>query len=148
MIHFSKFVLVGAGIVAWLTSCTGLAQISTQSYSDDYYQSLAKYHVPLSPTMYLWDRYYRQNPAVTPYLGLTLPRPLGATDYQAYVQPELQQRQQQEQAAYDAKFRQRPQQMQVPPGGLEPVYTNEGALPDRSASFYQNHWYGQWQGRR
>jgi hypothetical protein len=97
--------------------------------------------------MYLWDHYYAHNPAVSPYLGLSLPRTYGATDYQAYVAPELARRQQAAEAAYQAQFARRPP-TQVPSGQLEPVYTNQGALPDRSAGFYQNHWYGQWEGRR
>jgi hypothetical protein len=137
------------------------------SYANLYTWQLGTSGQPLNKNTYLWDRYYYNNPNVSPYLNLTRVQPYGGTDYFTYVQPQEKLRQQQASLSaggptagghFDAGpgslggsgSMVRPKNpFSRGPGGaadseIMPYNTNS---PNRSSSYYYNHYYGGWQGR-
>jgi hypothetical protein len=152
----------------------------TSSYANLYSWQLGTSGQPLNSNTYLWDRYYYNNPNVSPYLNLNRVQPYGGTDYFTYVQPMEQQRQREQTLSAGGPTRGGHFTAGAGAGGsigiapaptLGPSTYNPGApiqgrtsysqpfnsgseimpystsAPNRSASYYQNHYYGGWEGR-
>ncbi len=71
-----------------------LAQVSPpKSYSDYYSQQRKQTHSSyMTPRQYTYNKYFYQNPAVSPYSNLLRPTSPYVPKYQTYVQPEIQRR--------------------------------------------------------
>lgn len=82
-----------------------------QNYGQ-YYQQHARVQPNVGTSRYLYDRYFYQNSAVSPYMSLSRPGTGAATGYQAFVAPELQRRDS-EQAARTQYVQQRKAQGDV-----------------------------------
>lgn len=145
---------------------------NTSSYANLYSWQLGTSGQPLTPQSYLWDRYYYNNPNVSPYLNLMRAQPYGGTDYFTYVQPMEQQRERQQTISAGGPTRGGYYSAGAggSPGSLNSSSMNGGmyhpnssmqgqssygsqimpystGAPNRSASYYQNHYYGGWEGR-
>lgn len=162
-----RFLIVGIAAVA-IGNAAGTARAQWDpvgsSYANLYTWQLGTSGQPLDKNTYLWDRYYYNNPNVSPYLNLSRIQPYGGTDYFTYVQPLEQQRQRQASMSAGGptaggRFDAGPStsgSMVRPknpfsrgPGGpasseIMPFNPNS---PQRSSSYYSNHYYGGWEGR-
>jgi hypothetical protein len=104
-------------------------------------QSSGGYAKYQHPTRDLYNKYFYQSPAVSPYLNMTRPNAGGATTaYHAFVRPEQQRRERsaQQQSAYIAD---RKRQTSYPPGYGAGGRPNLPA-PKPRANAYYNQWYG------
>jgi hypothetical protein len=156
--------------------CDFSGNAKAQPFSGDSYANLYSWQLgtsgqALTPQTYLWDRYYYNNPNVSPYLNLMRAQPAGGTDYFTYVQPLEQQRELENAAAAKrpptgGHVNLTPAQPNTSTGGMyhpgstyNPYYGRAGNpgqseimpysnnAPNRSSSYYYNHYYGGWQGR-
>ncbi|MCC7085361.1 MAG: hypothetical protein IT427_10175 [Pirellulales bacterium] len=163
-----NFSFCGAVVLAMALGTSAQAQ----PYSGDSYASLYSWQLgtsgqTLNPRTYLWDQYYYNNPNISPYLNLMRVQPYGGTDYFNYVQPMEQQRQRQETLSAGGPTR----GGHFAAGPSEPSGFNSGMIqpknpfakgssatsseimpystgaPNRSESYYYNHYYGGWEGR-
>lgn len=164
----SRVVFLAVALVMAFSRSAGAQPFSGDSYANLYSWQLGTSGQPLSPQAYIWDRYYYNNPNVSPYLNLMRVQPNGGTDYFTYVQP-LEEKQEAENALA-AKSPptggRAPIQSKSFSGGMyhssatyNPYYGGRGGAgesqivpystnaPSRSASYYYNHYYGGWQGR-
>jgi hypothetical protein len=93
----TRIITLLLAILAVLTlgSVAQAQPFSNDSYANLYSWQLGVSGQPMSPQTYLWDRYYYNNPNVSPYLNLNRAQPYGGTDYFTYVQPMEQQRERQ-----------------------------------------------------
>lgn len=132
-------------------------------YANLYTWQLGTSGQPLNKNTYLWDRYYYNNPNVSPYLNLSRIQPYGGNDYFTYVQPMEQQRQRQATMSlggptvggrFDSGPTNATSSMVRPknpfsrgPGGNGEIMPYNTDSPNRSSSYYSNHYYGGWEGR-
>lgn len=133
---------------------------TSPSYANLYDQQLSASGRVMLPQTYIWDRYYYNNPNVSPYLNLARIQPYGSNDYLTYVKPQEDARR----AAAASSSIGGPQMSgNRPPAntgsmGLHPfggassysasqIEPYSPAAPSRGSSFYYNHWYGGWKGR-
>jgi hypothetical protein len=174
------FSLCAAALIASVFAATASAQpFSDQSsYANLYSWQLGTSGQPLTPQSYLWDRYYYNNPNVSPYLNLNRVQPYGGTDYFTYVQPMEQQRQREQMRSFGgptsggyysagagsssgsttsprigastynpgAPVQGRTSYSQ-PFNNSSEIMPYSTSAPNRSASYYHNHYYGGWEGR-
>lgn len=116
--------ILGAAIV--ISPATAQYQ-PPPTYSDYYRDQYKTTRLPPKTTYnYTIDKYYYHNENLSPYLNLTRRASPYTPKYQTFVQPEVQRRERQQQAA-----RQRPTYQSIP---------NLGGPAPRSQ--YHDHWYG------
>ncbi|MCA9238657.1 MAG: hypothetical protein KDA37_00585 [Planctomycetales bacterium] len=152
--HLTRCLLA---LSAWLLAPLCLAQYSNfTDYSKAYQKNLAsRPGMTMDTNRYLYDRYFRNSPGVSPYLsGAVLGGSDSGTAYTAVVRPDLQRRE----AARVAQARAVQQRKLQGNVGYtsHPGAGYMGALPGSGISkpvkpqvgnvgAYQNHWYGAWQ---
>jgi hypothetical protein len=116
--------------VLWLAIVISPTQAQYQpppTYSDYYRDQYKTTRLPPRSTYnYTIDKYYAHNENLSPYLNLTRRASPYTPKYQTFVQPEVQRREREQQAA-----RQRPTYQSIP---------NLGGPAPRSQ--YHDHWYG------
>lgn len=138
-----------------LIACAGTASGQFTDYSKAYKQNLGmRPDMTMDADRYLYDRYFRNNVAVSPYVsGALLGGTLGGTAYTDVVRPDQQRRKAATigQAQY---VQQRKLQGNVGytanPGagymGAMPGSAIQKPVPPSrpNVGAYQNHWYGNW----
>lgn len=105
------------------------AQTTAQprSYTDYYHQHRQQTHTTyMTPRQYTYNKYFAQNPAISPYSNLVRPTSPYVPKYQTYVQPEIQRR-----AAQQMPHVQPQMQPRAPVGSQyhNKWYANGGQLP-------------------
>ena len=137
-----------------LCASSSVAQNNHTNYGQAYQQMVrSRPDMTYGTSQYLYNKYYRNNVAVSPYLSGAI---LGGTDsgtaYTSVVRGDVQRR--------EAALRSQAQYVQqrkamgnvgytVNPGGgylgsMSSGYKPTPAPPSRTNGAYQNHWYGGW----
>ena len=151
-----SFFQLGLVAACWLCVVTNFAG-AQQGYGSYYGKNVVKSGGQLgsqSVERYLYDKHFYHKPAVSPYINLDRPDPMGGTSYQAFVRPE-QQRRQATMATQSAYIDARKCEGRVGdtrfPGA---TYGQAGTamlkpVPQQrtTPSAYYNHWYGGWANR-
>jgi hypothetical protein len=123
-------------LVAALAAVLGACEVAAAQYQQnksysDYYreQYQTTRNVPKSAMNYTIDKYYYHNKNISPYLNLVRPTSSFNPRYQSLVEPEVQRRANQQQAA------RRP----TPNFSSSPTYGGGGG---GAKPAYRDHWYG------
>lgn len=141
--------------IAALMVLAGEGSAQTTNYAKVYGQSLkTNPSVAFSTNRYLYDRYFRNNVAVSPYIsGALLGGSMSGTAYQAVIRPDEQRRAAQSigQARYvqHRKLQGNVGYTANPGAGYMGAGPGAGIQkPVKAATgnvgAYQNHWYGNW----
>lgn len=151
------FPALAVALAVWLGVAAPRTAVAQNSYGQYYQQNVQRYGGQLgtqSTSRYLYDKYFYDTPAVSPYANINRLDTMSGTAYQAYVRPE-QQRRTATMASQSAYIAARKREGRVGetrfPGA---TYGQAGTaylkpVPQRRStpSAYYNHWYGGWKGR-
>jgi hypothetical protein len=102
---FGQSMIIVAQVATWATVDSAHGQSTPQSYGQYYSSNAPKTPNMISPTHYLYNKYFYHSPSVSPYVNLDRRDSQSGDAYSTWVQPELARRQNSAQTSWSQSHR-------------------------------------------